>query len=47
MTEEIIYTYIRPAITFIIVFGAALIVGLNEIKFFDDNDKNKRKYKRK
>lgn len=45
MTEEFIYNYIRPAITFIIVFGAALIVGLNEIKFFDDNDKNKRKRK--
>lgn len=43
MTEEFIYTYIRPAITFIIVFGAALIVGLNEIKFFDDKNKRKRK----
>ena len=45
MTEEFIYTYIVPIIKFIIVFGAALIVGLNEIKFFDDNDKNKRKRK--
>lgn len=47
MTEEFIYTYIVPTIKFIIVFGLALIVGLNEIKFFDDNDKNKRNYKRK
>ena len=45
MTEEFIYNYIVPIIKFIIVFGAALIVGLNELKFFDD--KNKRKYKRK
>ena len=45
MTEEFIYTYIVPIIKFIIVFGLALIVGLNEIKFFDDNDKNKRKRK--
>lgn len=47
MTEEFIYiyTYIVPIIKFIIVFGLALIVGLNEINFFDDNDKNKRKRK--
>lgn len=42
MTEEFIYTYIVPAITFIIVYGAALIVGLNELKFFDDKNKRKR-----
>ena len=45
MTEEIIYTYIRPVITFIIVFGLAYIVGANKITFLDDNDKNKRKRK--
>ena len=46
MTEEFIYTYIIPVITFIIVYGLALIVGLNKIKFFDDNNK-KVKRKRK
>lgn len=45
MTEEFVYTYIRPVITFIIVFGLAYIVGSNKIKFYNDNDKNKRKRK--
>ena len=47
MTEEFIYTYIVPIIKFITVVTMAYIVGSNKIKFYDDNDKNKRKYKRK
>lgn len=44
MTEEIIYTYIRPIITFIIVYGLAYMVGSGKITdFFVDNNKNKRK----
>ena len=45
MTEEFIYTYIRPVITFIIVVTLAYMVGSGKINFFDDNDKNKRKRK--
>ena len=47
MTAEFIYTYIVPIIKFIIVVTMAYIVGTDRIKFFDDNNKNKRKYKRK
>jgi hypothetical protein len=48
MTEELIYTHIRPVITFIIVVTLAYMVGSGKINdFFVDNDKNKRKYKRK
>lgn len=43
--EEFIYTYIRPVITFIIVYGLAYMVGSGKLNFYDGNDKNKRKRK--